>query len=40
MVQIDGLELPVLGRSHLVQNKRALGRKQDLAGIERLESAD
>ena len=35
-IEIDGLELPILGRAQLVANKRALGRKQDLADIERL----
>lgn len=39
-VEIDGLELPVLGRAALVTNKRALGRKQDLADIARLEGEE
>lgn len=35
-VEINGLSLPVLGRAQLIENKRALGRNQDLADIERL----
>jgi hypothetical protein len=31
------LEVPVLSREHLIQNKRAAGRLQDLADLERLE---
>jgi len=30
----------VLSRRHLIQNKRATGRLQDLADIERLESGE
>lgn len=33
-----GLPVPVLSRAHLVRNKRASGRLQDLADVERLES--
>ncbi|HEX9754871.1 MAG TPA: hypothetical protein VGA42_04155 [Gemmatimonadales bacterium] len=37
-VAIDqGLEVPVLSREHLIQNKRAVGRPQDLADVARLE---
>lgn len=35
-VEIDELEVPVLGRSELVRNKRAVGRTRDLADIEEL----
>lgn len=28
-VEIEGLTIPVLGRTHLIQNKRVLGRLQD-----------
>lgn len=28
--------MPILGRAQLIENKRALGRKQDLADIEQL----
>ena len=33
-------DVPVLSRDHLIQNKRAAGRTQDLADLERLESAN
>jgi len=33
----DGIEVGVLSRRHLIQNKRATGRLQDLADVERLE---
>lgn len=35
-IELEGLMIPVLGRKHLVQNKRALGRPQDQADIDRL----
>ena len=35
-IEIEGLTVPVIGRKHLITNKRALGRQQDLADIERL----
>jgi predicted nucleotidyltransferase len=38
MFQIEGLQIPVISLEDLVTNKRASGRKQDLADIERLES--
>jgi hypothetical protein len=34
------LSVPVLSRAHLIQNKRAAGRTQDIADIERLEKAE
>ena len=34
---LDGLRVPVLSRSDLIQNKRTTGRLQDLADVERLE---
>jgi hypothetical protein len=37
---IDGLKLSVLGRSELIQNKRATGRPKDLADLAWLEGAD
>ncbi|MDT8341595.1 MAG: hypothetical protein RQ751_08790 [Longimicrobiales bacterium] len=37
VVTLDGLEVPVLARHHLLQNKRAAARPQDLADAERLE---
>ena len=35
-IEIGGLTVPVIGREHLIKNKRALGRSQDLADIEHL----
>lgn len=35
-VPLDGLEIPVISRRHLLANKRATGRPQDLADISRL----
>ena len=35
-VDIDRLTVPVIGRKHLIKNKRALGRSQDMADLERL----
>lgn len=37
VVEIDGLEVPVLGRRELLANKRAAGRPQDLADVDWLE---
>jgi hypothetical protein len=34
--QVDGLEVPFLGRAALVRNKRASGRSKDLADLEAL----
>lgn len=36
-VEMEGIVVPVLSREHFIQNKRALGRVQDKADIERLE---
>ena len=36
-VEIAGLKVPVIGRRHLLQNKRATGRPQDLADAAWLE---
>jgi hypothetical protein len=36
-VQISGLLLPILGRKHLIANKKALGRAQDQADVEALQ---
>lgn len=35
-VEIEGVAIPVVSKEHLIQNKRALGRHQDLADIENL----
>jgi hypothetical protein len=39
-VDIEGLMLPILGRAHLIANKRAAGRAQDLVDLEWLEGPD
>lgn len=38
LTEVDGLQLPVLSREHLLINKRATGRPQDLVDAERLEA--
>lgn len=38
VVDIDGLNVPIIGRAHLGRNKRALGRPQDLVDADMLES--
>lgn len=35
--KLAGLEVPVISREHLILNKKASGRHQDLADVERLE---
>ena len=39
-VEIEGLQVPVIGREDLIRNKRALGRPQDLADVARLEEGN
>jgi hypothetical protein len=36
---LENLPVPILGRDHLIRNKRAVGRPQDLADAARLEAA-
>ena len=38
VVRVDGLILPILSRSALIKNKRALGRPQDIADVAWLEA--
>jgi predicted nucleotidyltransferase len=38
-ILIEGIEVPVISLQDLIANKRASGRMQDLADIEKLESA-
>lgn len=38
-VEIEGLRIPVIGRSHLIVNKRTVGRPQDLLDADLLESS-
>lgn len=35
---LDGLRVPVISRAHLIQNKRAAGRAQDLADVKALQA--
>jgi hypothetical protein len=37
-IEVDGLCVHVIGREHLIANKKAVGRPQDLADVARLES--
>jgi len=39
-VEIDGLEVPLLSRKNLIENKKATGRPQDLLDVDVLESPD
>jgi len=34
------LQIPVLSRAHLIRNKKATGRPQDIADAARLESSE
>jgi hypothetical protein len=36
VVEVEGVEVPVLGRNELIRNKRTVGRARDLADIEDL----
>jgi hypothetical protein len=38
IAHLGGVQVPVLSRLHLIQNKKASGRLQDLADVERLEN--
>jgi hypothetical protein len=39
-IEIEGLKIAVIGRTHLLKNKKAVGRPQDLADIAWLESTE
>lgn len=39
-VDSGDLRIPVIGRSHLIRNKRATGRPQDVVDADRLEAAE
>ena len=39
-VDIEGLRIPVIGRTHLIINKRTVGRPQDLLDADLLESSN
>jgi len=36
-LELEGLKVPVIGRTHLIKNKRTVGRPQDMADVARLE---
>ncbi|MBK6672894.1 MAG: nucleotidyltransferase [Proteobacteria bacterium] len=38
VVELEGIQVPVISLEDLIANKRATGRLQDLADVERLES--
>jgi len=40
VVEIEGLTISVLGRDDLIKNKKAVGRAQDIADVDRLENLD
>ena len=40
VVNVDGLDVPVISMSDLITNKRASGRTQDLADVEKLEALE
>jgi predicted nucleotidyltransferase len=40
IVRVDGVDVPVISMTDLIANKRASGRTQDLADIEKLESLE
>jgi hypothetical protein len=40
IVSVDGITIPVIGRRHLAETKRAAGRPQDLADVRRLEAGE
>ena len=38
-VSLEGVPVPVIGRTHLIQNKRAAGRPKDLIDLDWLQDA-
>jgi hypothetical protein len=40
IAEIEGLQVPIIGKKHLIENKRAAGRPKDLADLAWLERAD
>jgi hypothetical protein len=38
-IEVEGQKFAVIGRTHLLENKRASGRPQDLADVARLEGS-
>ncbi|MGC4094220.1 MAG: hypothetical protein QM756_41185 [Polyangiaceae bacterium] len=39
-VTLDGVPIPLISKRHLIANKKAVGRLQDLADVEALEKLD
>ncbi len=39
-VELEGLKIPIIGRDHLLQNKKAAGRPKDKADVAWLESGE
>lgn len=39
VVEVEGIQVSVIGRQELIRNKRAVGRPQDKADVARLEEA-
>jgi hypothetical protein len=40
LVEVDGLQIPMIGRAHLLRNKKAAGRPKDQADVAWLESGE
>ena len=40
MIQLNGMNVPFIGREDLITNKKATGRPQDIADVSRLTSED
>jgi hypothetical protein len=38
LIKIEGITIPVIGLSHLIKNKKTVGRPQDKADVARLEA--
>jgi hypothetical protein len=39
-VTLDGITIPLISKTNLIKNKKAVGRLQDLADVEALEAVD
>ena len=40
LIDIEGLQIPVLSKANLVKNKRATGRKRDILDAEMLSNSE
>jgi outer membrane biogenesis lipoprotein LolB len=36
LIELEGMSIPVIGLTHLIQNKSTMGRPQDIADVARL----